>query len=160
MMSFDEASKIDGDCKRAETKQRCMNSQMGNLTKNKLVAKQKRYKEILREKEYTLLHLQSKLSCSAIGENEKHEKILEIYDYLEEPIIKKPRVEISLTETIEEKKQYADSKNLVFLLDMLKKIKHYRKMANACGRHEKVKFNALKLEFEVLKNDYEKRSTY
>jgi len=60
MMKFEEASKIDGDCKRAETKQRCMNSQMSNLTKNKLIAKQKRYKEILREKEYFLLQLQSK----------------------------------------------------------------------------------------------------
>ena len=85
---------------------------------------------------------------------------MEVYDYLEKPGAKKPKVEASQIESIEEKKQYADSKNLVFLLDMLTKIKHFRKMANACGRQEKIKFNALKLEFEVIKNDYEKRNTY
>jgi hypothetical protein len=89
-----------------------------------------------------------------LDENDKIEKGMDEYSFLEKKK-HKHKSEVEHEETDADKLMFAESKNLVFFLDLLVKLKAYYKLwKDYSSDKTDSKFKNLKLQFEVIKNFY------
>lgn len=101
------------------------------------------------------------MNCNYLDENDKIVKSIKSYTFKKKTTEKRPQPEAVHVETDAEKLQYAETKDLVFNLDMLVRITNYDKLKNAYFEERTPNnLNNLKLEFELLKDMFENRHLY
>lgn len=96
-----------------------------------------------------------------LDENDVIIKSIKSHTFKKKTTIKKVQPQPMHVETDAEKIQYAETKNLVFMLDMLVKIKTYDSLRkNYLAQSTTDKLKNFRWEFELLKDAFENRHLY